>query len=260
MRIGIIGAGAYGRAIGGILKENGHEIQYYDPAITSSQIDATTKFGEVLVIAVPSAVILDVLCEIPKDKPLIIATKGILGDKIFADFNDVMVLSGPGFADDIKLGKKIGLTITDIRIRDLMGTKYVDYDYTTDRNGVLLCGSLKNVYAILAGFEGLVRGEVEWKRFISETLDEMREVLMSNGADPETVGLFCGKGDLELTAGLPSRNYEFGLNLRRDKTAKPSKTVEGWSALRKIMNGELIIPKKAEKMNFLVELRSENGS
>ena len=256
MKIAILGAGAFGTALGGVLAENGHEVSYYDPAIRNSSLLEALRGSEYIVLCVPSMAIQDILLSLPKDRPLIVATKGILSPRIFEDYKDYMVLSGPGFAKDIKEHKNTKLTATDRRIIDLFKTDYLDFDYTDDKKGVLMCGALKNVYAILAGMEKISPNTDEQLKFLTEVSGEMKALLLANGARPETVDLECGIGDLRITCAPPSRNFEFGVRLRKKPNYKPEKTVEGVSALKRIKNGELIIPNSAVKLKELLK-RSE---
>ena len=168
------------------------------------------------------------------------------------EFNDWMVLSGPGFADDIKAGKRTVLSVTDSRIAELFKANHMEFELTDDARGVLMCGALKNVYAILAGLWGLVRETREWLQFIDGASAEMRRLLDVNGADAKTVDLACGIGDLKLTCGYPSRNYEFGDLLRQNPKYEAEKTVEGLSALKRIERGEIELP---EGLKLLEEVR-----
>ena len=164
-----------------------------------------------------------------------------------------MVLSGPGFADDIKAGKETHLTSTNQRIDKLFVAEYIKFDRTKDIKGVLMCGALKNVYAILAGLKNLKKDTKTWQIFITEVVKEMKAILKANGAEPGTVNLACGIGDLKLTCDMPSRNYQYGQELRKNPSAKPDKTVEGLTALNKIKRGEIIIPDAAIKLKDLME-------
>ena len=213
--------------------------------------------SKMIILAIPSASVPYLLPYLPKNKPLVIATKGILSDESFKDFQDYMVISGPGFADDIKSHKKTYLTITDKRIEELFGRDYLVFDYTKDDKGVLMCGALKNVYAIYAGLKGLKRESEALKDYMKSASEEMRMVLAANGAKAETVDCYCGIPDLVLTCGYPSRNYEFGDLLRQNPNYKAEKTVEGISALRRIRRGEIIVPKEAVLLKELVEASSQ---
>lgn len=250
MKIAMIGAGAFGTALGGILADKGHEVLYYDPALNDCPPLASVVTGaDFVVLAAPSNAVPYLLPHLPRKTPLIVATKGVLDLTLFEPFSDVMALSGPGFADDIKAHKATILTATDVRVAELFSTEYLTFDFTSDFRGVLLCGALKNVYAIVAGRLGLEAGSEKWEEFIFAACDEMRAILIANGADPETVSLASGAGDLRLTCNCPSRNYEFGRILSSDPSAVPEKTVEGMAALSEIRAGKLIVPKEAVLLN-----------
>lgn len=254
MKIGILGAGAYGSALGSIIEKNGHTINYYDPPKGLNDLGKVTEGADYIVLCTPVEILLSQFGLLPKNIPAIVATKGFLTDRPFEDFNDYMVVSGPGFADDIKAGKKTLLTATDKRIEEVLGTDFLTFDYTTDRLGVLMCGALKNVYAILAGYLNLERESEPWKNYIKEASEEIQALLLANSANPATFNLACGIGDLELTCGLPSRNYEYGQILRNNPAAKPDKTAEGLAALNKIKNHEIIVPENTTHLHELMKL------
>lgn len=251
MKIAIIGAGAFGTALGGILANNGYDIDYYDSKLEREKLSETVDEAKYVVLCVPSKVVSYLVPHLPKNKPLIVATKGILSDTVFTGFRDWMILSGPGFASEIKLKKKAKLTVTDNRVSELFQTDYLDFDFTDDKLGVLMCGALKNVYALYAGILSLEREAKNWQEFIRGASEEMRALLSANGANPETVNLACGIEDLRLTCGLPSRNYEYGQILSKNPDAKPEKTVEGLTALAKIKRGEIKVP---DRLILLKEL------
>lgn len=252
MKIAVLGAGAFGTALGGILADKGYDIDYYDSRLEREKLSDVLADAKYIVLCVPSKAAPYLLPYLPKNKPLIVATKGILSDKAFDDFKDYMVLSGPGFADDIKAAKNTKLTATDDRIIELFETNYLTFDKTNDKRGVLMCGALKNVYAILAGLEELEPNTEEHARFLTDVSEEMKALLSANSAQPETVDLVCGKGDLKITCAYPSRNYEFGRILCKNPNAEPEKTVEGISALKRIKRGEIIVPIEAVKLKDLM--------
>lgn len=246
MKIAMLGAGAFGTALGGILAGKGYDIDYYDSKVEKERLSDVLQKAKYIVLCVPSKAVPYLLSYIPKDVPLIIATKGILNDAPFKEFKDYMVLSGPGFANDIKAQKKTLLTATDSRIVDLFSTDYMKFDFTDDRRGVLMCGALKNVYAILAGLKNLKRETALWREFINDVTEEMKLILAENGAEEDTVELACGVGDLKLTCGMPSRNYEYGTILSKKPDYEPANTVEGLSAIRRIRRYEISIPDKTK--------------
>lgn len=257
MKIAILGAGAFGTALGGILADRGYDIDYYDSKVEKEKLSDVLKKARYIVLAVPSCAAPHLLPYLPKNKPLIIATKGFLDNHNFRDFTDYMVLSGPGFAADIKAGKETHLTATDERVIEMFTTNFLTFDFTTDTKGVLMCGALKNIYAILAGLLNLRPGTAVHEQYLTEVAEEMEAILSLNGAEAETVELSCGVGDLRLTCDVPSRNYEFGQILRGNPKAKPEKTVEGLTALLKVKRGEIKVPENAKHLKELIRISND---
>jgi glycerol-3-phosphate dehydrogenase (NAD(P)+) len=257
MKIAILGAGAFGTALGGILAEKGYDIDYYDSRNSGDTLADTLVDSKAIVLAVPSKAAPYVLPKLPKEVPLIVATKGILSSEMFDEFKDYMILSGPGFADDIKAQKKTILTATDERVVEMFGTDYLSFDRTDDKRGVLMCGALKNVYAVMAGLLNLKEGTSEHGKYLKDVAIEMKSILNENGASGDTVDLVCGKGDLKITCNYPSRNYEFGQILRKNPKAEPEKTVEGISALKRIKRGEIRVPDDAIILKDLIKRSDE---
>lgn len=253
MKISILGAGAFGTALGGILADNGYDIDYYDSKLERERLSDNLNGAKYVILCVPSKAAPFVLPYIPTNLPLIVATKGILSDEQFSKFDDWMVLSGPGFADDIKAHKKTEFTVTDKRLEMLFDAPYVSFDLTSDRRGVLMCGALKNVYAILAGIKALKRDTSSWRRYIEDVLIELKAILLANDADAATVDLCCGVGDLKLTCGMPSRNYEYGSILRDMPEYQPTNTVEGLSAIKRIERGEIRLPSNTPILKEIID-------
>lgn len=257
MKIAILGAGAFGTALGEILAGKGYDIDYYDSRFEKENLAEVLETAKYMILAVPSNVAPYLLPCLPKEKPLVIATKGFLDTHNFIEFKDYMVLSGPGFAADIKSGKETHLTATNQRVIDLFTTDFLTFDFTSDITGVMMCGALKNVYAILAGYLKLKPGTEKHEQYLSEVVEEMRAVLSANGGDRETVDLSCGIGDLRLTCDFPSRNYEFGQLISKDKDTLPEKTVEGLTALLKIKRGEIKVPESATYLKKIIKISDD---
>lgn len=254
MKVAIIGAGAFGTALGGVLADNGIDVDYYDSKLEKERLSDVVADAKYVVLCVPSKVIPHLLPHLPKDKPLIVATKGILRCDVFDAFKDWMVLSGPGFAKDIKDRQLTTLSATDKRVIDLFKNHYIDFDYTEDKCGVMMCGALKNIYAILAGYLHLEYDSGEWHSYLGAALNEIKAILKLNGARAETAELVCGIGDLKITCYYPSRNYEFGRLISDDPEYVPTNTVEGLSALKRVINREIKVPDDAELMHRLIEM------
>ena len=249
MNVIIFGAGAFGRAIHQVLTENGHKATFFDPFVYPEvAISDALQGAEVVVLAMPSSSVPQILRQIPKDLPLIVATKGFLDSKIFADF-DFSVVSGAGYASDIMEHDNTVLTATSELIPDLLETSYLKFELTPDANGVLICGALKNVYAIGAGMLGLKPGTAELIQYVSEATDELSRILAVNGADANTAQLSCGKRDIELTCSSRSRNYQFGAGLIDSTDA----TVEGIATLKLLRAGTTKIPAFSTILNKIIE-------
>ena len=254
MKIAILGAGVYGRALGGVLIEKGYLVDYYDPYLLKKSLSEVLDGAEMILLVAPSNAVEKLLLELPKNLPIIVATKGILDDKVFREFNDVMVLSGPGFAKEIERHELTFLTVTDKRLKEMFDVPYLQFDETNDRRGVLMCGALKNVYAILAGYLGLLPDAPGRIEFVDGVVHEMGSILAANGASSQTVELFCGRSDLVLSCSKESRNFEFGMRLSQNKKYRPEKTVEGFSALSRIRHGEIVVPDSADYLKQLMEI------
>ena len=265
MNIAIYGAGAYGTALGEILKAAGHSILYYDPIKYPDQsLAAVLRSSEVNILACPSNSIGKLILFIPHDKPLICATKGFLSTGQFKDFKQFSVLSGGAFAADLLAKKPTVLTATSPIIGEIFKASWLSFEYTNDIFGVLLCGSFKNIYAIGSGYRRLNPDMPEFTDYLNAVYAEIRLILAANGCNPSTVDLSCGKTDLYITcASVASRNYRFGLNILEDPSlplklrsgeAHPDATTEGYSALKSLPTSSLQIPGNTPILKSIYDL------
>ena len=253
MNITIFGAGAYGTALGETLTDNGHVVSYYDPIKYPEQsLYSVTSSAEVNILATPSNAIDKLVLFIPYEKPLICATKGFVSLQKFKDFRQFSVLSGAAFAANLIAKKPTVLTATSDIAAQIFANNWLTIERTNDTLGVLLCGSLKNIYAIGSGFRNLTPDMSEFTDYIRIAQSEIRLLLAANGADPSTFNLSCGLNDLILTcASANSRNYRLGQQFRQDPNyavqletgvARLSDTTEGYNALLALSTSGLQIP------------------
>ena len=252
-KIVVLGAGEYGTALGGILAGNGFDVDYYDPLKEKEVLKDAVTGAKAMVLVVPSETAVRLLPHLPKDKFLIVATKGSLSERPFTVFKNWGVLSGAGFAKDFKSGKNISLTATDDKISTLFAAPQLSFDYSDDKKGVLLCGALKNVYALLAGIRGLKPNTKKMSDYIFNAANEMGMILEQNGANLTTMRLSCGLKDLILTCSPGSRNYTYGLNTFKNINTGLSGTVESLTTLKRIKRGELVVPDSALLLQELLE-------
>lgn len=236
----MIGAGAFGVALGKILVDNGHEVTYFDSKNPQPTLEEATASAEVLVIAIPSGVAGEFVGSLSanlRKLPVILAAKGLLSLEAFANFERFSVLGGAAFAADVMKGLPVTLTVTDELARQLFENEQVAVELSDDVLGVELCGSLKNIYAIGAG--ALVGAQSELPAYLEQALSEMKRYLADHDAKPETADLACGIGDLTMTAtSEKSRNLRFGKALAAGRPAEEVRqelgTVEGLKTLEQV--------------------------
>ena len=255
MTIAILGAGAFGQALGKILTDNQNEVKYYDPALYPDvNLDAATFEASTIVIAVPSMFIGSLLADYPerlKKVPTILATKGLLNADQFADFEQFSVISGPAFAVEISAGKPATFTSSSPIAMGLFHNDQIQIELCEDLNGILLCGALKNIYAIGSGYYS--DSENMTAAFIQHAHSEMKSYLSDHGCDPQTAELACGLGDLILTCtNETSRNFRCGKMLKEgrniDEITDKLHTVEGLSALLNVETEKYQLLRKIKEL------------
>ncbi len=251
MKITIIGAGAFGTALASILEENGHEISFFDPyKFPDVSLLGALENSDAIIFSAPSKTLKNTLKSLPKNAknlPFINTSKGFIDDKDFKDLKKLSIISGPSFSKDIKAKKPTTLTTTDFFTKKLFETPWLKIEISHDKKGILLCGTLKNIFAIYSGSKNIKPATPEFRDFLIESIREMKAILKENGCNPETTELACGFKDLALTASSTrSRNYRFGQSLT-DENANSgaltsSETIEGLSALKSLKTSDLTIP------------------
>ena len=197
----------------------------------STDMKYVVEKSDIIVIAVPAAFVGDVSQEIKKyynkNQIFILASKGIeRGSCLFVDeifkkhvkTKNYCVISGPSFAIDIVTNCPIGLTLASERknvikvVKKALENDSLKLRESDDIIGVEICGSIKNVIAIAAGMlDGLGYPESTQAMFITESLNDIKELISKLGGDKDTILTFAGFGDLLLTAtSTKSRNYTYG--------------------------------------------------
>ena len=196
----------------------------------STNIDYVVGDAEIVVIAVPAAFVGDVSKEISKynkNKYFVLASKGIeRGTCLFvADIftkyvktKKYCVISGPSFAVDIASMCPIGMSIASENrktikvVKKALENDTLKLRETDDVVGVEICGSIKNVMAIAAGIlDGMGYPESTQAMFLTESIHDIKALIVKLGGNKNTILSFAGFGDLLLTAtSKKSRNYTFG--------------------------------------------------
>jgi glycerol-3-phosphate dehydrogenase (NAD(P)+) len=250
-RVAVLGAGAWGTAIAGVLAAR-LEVALWarDPAQAEAiartrrnerylpGIDLPAALGvtaelaraisgaKLVLAATPVAGLRQLAAGVPADTPLVWLCKGfeertgMLPHQIVSQ-KRCGALSGPSFAAEVARGLPCALTLAS---RDaafareaaalLHGGRMRVY-YSADLVGVEIGGAVKNVMAIAAGIsDGLGLGLNARAALITRGLAEIARLGAALGGLPETFYGLAGAGDLILTAtGDLSRNRRVGLEL-----------------------------------------------
>lgn len=215
---------------------------------------------DLIVIAVPTfsfeSTVIELKKYISKNQPVLIATKGIQQDTclflhdVFKKYckNKIAVISGPSFAVDIVKEVPIGLSLAtkhnsvDLLVRKCFENELTKFRRTNDIIGVEVCGSIKNVMAIASGMlEGMNASPSTKALFLTESMNDIKELLFALGGKKKTILSFAGFGDILMTSTSPSsRNFSFGRLIGEGKSKQvinnylKETTVEGMYTLQSI--------------------------
>lgn len=235
MRIGVLGAGAWGSALAHVARTAGHEVEVWSRGRPVEPL----RSAQGLILAVPAQGVREVLTGlkaiVTNAIPLIISAKGIeQGSGLF--MNEVvaevlpsaqpMVLSGPSFAADVVKGLPTAVVLAagDIsqahQWAEALSLPQFRIYASGDVKGVEIGGALKNVLAIACGIsDGRGLGDSARAALTTRGFAELTRFATKMGARPETLMGLSGLGDLLLTcSSKQSRNYSFGFALGEGKT------------------------------------------
>jgi len=237
MRIGVLGAGAWGTALAHVARAAGHEVEVWS---RGRPLEAIGK-AQGLILAVPAQGVRGVLLElkaiVTNAIPLIISAKGIeqgsglFMNEVVADVlpqAEPMVLSGPSFAADVMQGLPTAVVLAAGEIShahqwaEALSLTHFRIYASDDVKGVEIGGALKNVLAIACGIsDGRALGDSARAALTTRGFAELTRFAAKLGAKPETLMGLSGLGDLLLTcSSRQSRNYSFGFALGAGKTVE----------------------------------------
>ena len=218
------------------------------------EIDSAVKKANVIVLAVPSQHIREVISKAKKhiDPSAIIINiaKGIENDtlKIMSEvvydvngnISNYVTLSGPSHAEEVVSNMPTAVVAASQNIDNskvvqaLFSTNKFRVYTNEDLIGVEICGSAKNVIAIAAGFcDGFGYGDNTKSALITRGIKEVARLGLKSGAKFETFFGLAGIGDLIVTCGsIHSRNRKLGERIGRgmsldDAVGKSHMVVEG---------------------------------
>jgi glycerol-3-phosphate dehydrogenase (NAD(P)+) len=257
VKVVVVGAGSWGTAFAGVLRERGHEVTLAcrDPEqartiaetgrnprylpdvdlrgiVAATLDDAPVAGADVVAVAVPSIVFGEVAGSLPGSAPVLTLTKGLdpeTGDLLHTLVGDrpVAVLSGPTFAEEIAAGLPCAAVIASSdealaeRLQAEINSSLFRVYVNTDLTGVEFCGAAKNVIALAAGgVDGLELGDNAKAGVITRGVAEMTRLGSACGARPETFAGLAGMGDLMVTCWSSlGRNRRAGELIARGASA-----------------------------------------
>jgi glycerol-3-phosphate dehydrogenase (NAD(P)+) len=259
-------------------RENSQYLPNYqlnERVVATSDMAAAVKDSSLIFVAVPSSsfrqVVRDMVPHLAQSTVLVSTTKGIESgsfDLMTQILNQeapnakVGVLSGPNLAVEIAKKDLTGTVIAspDEQVRELvksaLKSTYFRVYANNDMFGVELGGSLKNIYAIIAGIAtALGMGHNTNSMLVTRALTEMARFGKELGADPMTFLGLAGVGDLIVTCSTPlSRNYRIGLALGKgvpleEAIAELGQVAEGVNTVK-------LVQEKAEELGVYMPLAS----
>ena len=234
MNIFILGHGAWGRAIGGVVERLKHKV-YFIGHEDRTWPDAKPDY---ILVALPVQHVRETLAHLPAlGVPVLSLSKGLeitTGERVSQIITEtwneprVAALSGPTFASEIAAGLPAICTIAaqDESLAEEFQAILHQPSFRTYRSGDLigveLGGALKNIYAIAGGAcHGLKLGQNSLAGLLTRCLAEMTRIGVHAGAKAETFAGLSGIGDLMLTAtSEQSRNFRFGSLLAQGLTVE----------------------------------------
>lgn len=266
MKVGIIGAGAWGTALGVVAARGGSDVvlwsfdglyKEFDGVEMPANLRVTRDMAEMgqmdaWLIVTPAAFFRETMKkarEFYAGQPIIICTKGaepescafvseMLKDAV-PECEDFGVLSGPQFAAEVARGVPTGSTLAAMPRSRAAGHEILNQLYLSDSDDIVgteYCGIGKNAVALICGYNFVAAsGENERAMIFTRAWNEIVAMGKKLGARAETFLDLCGIGDLFLSAtSSTSRNFAGGMAIARGET--PEGTVEGISALRGLIS------------------------
>ncbi|MBT8146186.1 MAG: NAD(P)H-dependent glycerol-3-phosphate dehydrogenase [Gammaproteobacteria bacterium] len=247
----------------------------HENVIATNDMRTAVTGANIIFVAVPShsfrAVVRLMRHFFPSDVMLISTTKGIekgtfmLMSQVLrqeAPSARVGVLSGPNLAKEIARRDLTGTVIASehasVRetVKQILASEYFRVYSNDDFYGIELGGSLKNIYAIVAGLAAaLGMGHNTNSMLITRSLTEMARFGRELGADPMTFLGLAGVGDLIVTCSTPlSRNYRIGFNLGQGKTL--DQAIEAVGQVAEGLNTLKLVKQKADELDVYMPLAS----
>ena len=260
MKVGVIGAGAWGTALAIASAQGGADVvlwsydglhKDFDGVVMPKNIRMAVNMADMhdmdtWLVVTPGAFFRETMRKARNEyngQPIIICTKGaenttgqfmseILATEI-PECVDFGVLSGPQFAAEVAQGVPTGSTLagTDKTIIAGQGALNKLYlEITSDIIGTQVCGVGKNAVALICGYNSVKCAENERALIFTRAWNEVMAIGIAMGGQMQSFLGLCGIGDLFLSAtSATSRNFAGGMAIANGNP--PQGTVEGIFAL-----------------------------
>ena len=237
MKVGIVGAGKWGQALGFAFAQN-HEVWYSSrhekplPNFVSMEEIQQLEYLVFAISAQNARLWLEEKLDF-KGQKFLVASKGIeiatgkFLNEVFEEFiprENLAFISGPSFAAEVmqSLPTAIVVSSENKTLAERYASFFPDFmkSYiSSDTIGAEVSGAYKNIIAIASGIcDGLQLGNNARASLIARGLVEMSRFGEYYGAQKDTFLGLSGAGDLFLTAtSVLSRNYRVGLGLAQKK-------------------------------------------
>lgn len=244
-----------------------------EKVVATEDMETAVTSASIIFVAVPSTSFREVVNQIMQfassEAMLISTTKGIeagtfqLMSQILTQLapnSKVGVLSGPNLAKEIANNHLTGTVIAsnseEVResVKGILRSETFRVYTNDDMFGVELGGSLKNIYAIIAGLAAqLGMGYNTNSMLVTRSLTEMARFGRELGADPMTFLGLAGVGDLVVTCSTPlSRNYRIGQALGSGKSIEEAVNEVGQVA--EGVNTLKLVKEKADELGVYMPL------
>lgn len=237
----------------------------------TSDINEAVSDSNIILLATPSAFLKNFLegLTVPiGDKYIVSAIKGIIPEENLTTteyihktysipYSRIALISGPTHAEEVSRGKLtyVNVVCTDKSdadiIENIITSKHLVINYSSDIYGIEYTGILKNIYAIASGLAtGLGYGDNTLAVLVCRCAEEMQTFINSTMPEGRCATNYSYLGDLLVTSySTYSRNRRFGQLIGKGCTVKSAlnemtMVAEGYYAVKglRIINEKHQIP------------------
>ena len=263
--VAVIGSGSWATALVKIISEGGHKVRWYirheekvqhllkhgnNPSYLAdvqfnlkkvrptSQLSKALKDAHIVIIAVPSAFVMDTLSglkpEMLQGKIVVSAIKGLVpeGHKLVTDYLQEAyhvsmemqaIISGPCHAEEVAMGRLSYLTVAGPndentqQVAQILKNSYIKSQTNKDLYGVEYAAIMKNIVALSCGIaHGLGYGDNFQAVLVANAMKEVEHFLMRVVPHERDYTDSVYLGDLLVTCYSQfSRNRTFGTMIGR---------------------------------------------